>query len=87
MKQAVHHRLPLDTREAIRIYLHNQSKNQAVSILDTIKEVRRRFPTLNSSDGELTDCIAGTAIVLDLSIAFDARGGGMFYASPPLTLQ
>lgn len=73
MKQSVQNRLPPEAREAIRSYLRNQTKKQAVSTFDTIKEVRRRFPDLATSDAALTDCIAGTAITLDLMVAFDSR--------------
>ena len=73
MKKAVQNRLPPEAREAIRSYLRNHAKQRAVSTFEAVQEVRRRFPGLATSDADLTDCIAGTAITLDLMIAFDSR--------------
>lgn len=74
MKKAVQNRLSPQARKAIRRLLReHQATNQAVSTYDAIQEVRRRLPELAISDAELSNCIAGTAISLDLMVAFDSR--------------
>ncbi|WP_265519120.1 hypothetical protein [Nitratireductor luteus] len=83
MNGTVHSRLPAEVLEAIKILLQKKSGTQAVSTFEAIQEVRRQFPGLHVSDDDITDCVAGAAIVLDLAVAFDAKFHSPVFQLPP----
>jgi hypothetical protein len=83
MNGAVQDRLPADVLEAIGCYLERKSRTQPVSAYEAIQEMRKLFPDLKMSDVQLTDWIAGAAIILNMGVAFDTQFKSALFKLPP----
>ncbi|HEU5067440.1 MAG TPA: hypothetical protein VFT61_04560 [Sphingomicrobium sp.] len=66
------HRLSPDLRAAISAFLNDSRGDQAFDVSEALDAVRRVFPNLEISDGELVDAIASEASTAGFHIHYDA---------------